>query len=166
MWPNYAGIYSEQPGREWRSVEDTTLDPIIAARKPKPNTSQSRTEDYYNEGSLIWLEADMTIRSLSKGRKSLDDFARAFFGVRGGDWGTLTYDFDEIVRTLNGVQPYDWAAFLDKRLRQPGQPAPLGGIEKGGYRLVWKEEANVFDKERMKEDEHPRSHPFFGAGTR
>lgn len=145
-----AGFYSEQPGRDWRSVEDTTHDPIFAARKPKPFASQARGEDYYNEGSLTWLAADMTIRELSKGKKSLDDFARAFFGVRDADWGVLTYDFDEVVRTLNAVQPYDWAKFLDTKLRHPGQPAPLTGIEKAGYRLVWKEEANIHDKEVMK----------------
>jgi predicted metalloprotease with PDZ domain len=150
-WAKHAGFYAEQPGRDWRSVEDTTHDPIFGARKPKPFASQSRGEDYYNEGSLVWLAADMTIRELSKGKKSLDDFARAFFGLRDADWGVLTYDFDEVVRTLNAVQPYDWATFLDAKMRQPGQPAPLTGIEKAGYRLVWKEEANIFDKEVMKE---------------
>jgi predicted metalloprotease with PDZ domain len=150
-WAKYAGFYAEQPGRTWRSVEDTTHDPIFGARKPKPFASQARGEDYYNESSLIWLDADMTIRQLSKGKKSLDDFAKAFFGVRDADWGVLTYDFDEVVRTLNAVQPYDWAKFLDTKLRQPGQPAPLNGLEKGGYKLVWKEEPNIFDKESMKE---------------
>ncbi|MBL0923885.1 MAG: M61 family metallopeptidase [Sphingomonadaceae bacterium] len=150
-WAKHAGFYAEQPGRDWRSVEDTTHDPIFGARKAKPFASQARGEDYYNEGSLVWLAADMTIRELSKGRKSLDDFAKAFFGMRDADWGVLTYDFDEVVRSLNAVQPYDWAAFLDTRLRQPGQPAPLTGIDKAGYRLVWKEEANVFDKETMVE---------------
>ncbi len=145
-----AAFYQIQPGRDWRSVEDTTHDPVFAARKPKPNASWSRGEDYYVEGSLVWLEADMTIRELSKGKKSLDDFAKAFFGIKDGDWGTVTYDFDEVVRTLNAVQPYDWATFLDKRIRQPGQPAPMAGIDKGGYKLVWKEEPNVFEKERMK----------------
>jgi predicted metalloprotease with PDZ domain len=153
-WARQAGYYSEQPGRDWRSVEDTTHDPIFAARKPKPNSSQARTEDYYNEGSLVWLDVDMTIRQLSKGKKSLDDFAKAFFGVRDGDWGVLTYNFDAVVRELNNVQPYDWAAFLDARMRQPGQPAPIGGVDKGGYRLVWKEEPNVYDKERMKESNY------------
>jgi predicted metalloprotease with PDZ domain len=153
-WARQAGYYAEQPGREWRSVEDTTHDPIFAARKAKPFSSYARTEDYYNEGSLVWLDVDMTIRQLSKGKKSLDDFARAFFGVRDGDWGVLTYDFDAVVRELNKVQPYDWAGFLDSRLRQPNQPAPLGGVEKGGYRLVWKDEPNVYDKERMKEGGH------------
>ena len=147
----HAGYYSEQAGREWRSVEDTTHDPIFAARKPKPNSSWARPEDYYNEGALIWLDADMTIRQLSKGKRSLDDFARNFFGIRDGDWGVQTYNFDTIVAELNKVQAYDWAKFLDERMRQASQPAPLGGIEKGGYRLVWKDEPNVFDKERMKE---------------
>ena len=147
----HAGYYSEQPGREWRSVEDTTHDPIFAARKPKPNSSWARPEDYYNEGALVWLDVDMTIRQLSKGKRSLDDFARNFFGIRDGDWGVQTYTFDILVGELNKVQPYDWAKFLDERMRQSGQPAPLAGIEKGGYRLVWKEEPNLFDKERMKE---------------
>jgi predicted metalloprotease with PDZ domain len=147
-----AAFYSIQPGRDWRSVEDTTHDPIFAARKPKPNASWSRGEDYYNEGAMVWLDADMTIRQLSGGKKSLDDFALAFFGIKDGDWGTVTYDFDELVRTLNKVQPYDWANFLDTRLRQPGQKPPLGGIEKGGYRLVFKDTPNIFDKERAADD--------------
>ncbi len=150
-WARQAGYYSEQPGREWRSVEDTTHDPIFSARKPKPNSSYARNEDYYNEGSLVWLDVDMTIRQLSKGKRSLDDFARSFFGVSNGDWGVQTYTFDSLVSDLNKVQPYDWAKFLNERMRQPGQAAPLGGIEKGGYRLVWKDEPNVYDKERMKE---------------
>ncbi len=150
-WARYAGTYSEQPGRSWRSVEDTTHDPIFAARKPKPFASQTRGEDYYNEGSLIWLEADMLIRRKSGGRKSLDDFARGFFGIRNGDWGQVTYEFEDVVAALNAVIPHDWAGFLDQRLRQPGQPAPLAGIEAAGYRLVWKVEPNVFDKERMSE---------------
>ena len=147
----HAGFYSEQPGRDWRSVEDTTHDPIFGARKPKPFASQARGEDYYQEGMLVWLAADMTIRELSKGKKSLDDFAKAFFGMREADWGVLTYDFEEVVRTLNAVQPYDWAKFLDTKLRQPGQPAPMTGFDKGGYKLVWKDEPNIFDKEIMKE---------------
>jgi predicted metalloprotease with PDZ domain len=151
-WARSAAYYSLQPGRVWRSVEDTTHDPIFGARKPKPNSSWARGEDYYNESSLVWLDADMTIRELSKGKRSLDDFAKAFFGIKDGDWGTVTYDFDEVVRTLNAVQPYDWATFLDIRIRKPGQPAPLGGIEKGGYKLVFKDTPNIVDKERTTEN--------------
>ena len=148
---NWAGTFSEQPGREWRSVEDTTQDPIFAARKPKPYPSLTRNEDYYTEGALVWLEADQIIRAGTGGRKGIDDFARGFFGVRPGDWGQLTYEFDDVVAALNTVYPYDWAGFLHTRLETPGQPAPLGGIERGGYRLIWKEEPNAFDKARMGE---------------
>ena len=144
-----AATYSEgQPGRAWRSVAETTNDPIVNARRPTPYPSLQRSEDYYVEGALVWLEADQIIRKGTGGKKGLDDFAKAFFGVRDGDWGELTYDFDEVARTLNGVYPYDWAAFLDTRLRQPGQPAPLRGIEAAGYKLVWKDLPNPYDKGR------------------
>ncbi|MFM6854988.1 MAG: M61 family metallopeptidase [Sphingopyxis sp.] len=150
-WARYAATYQIQPGRAWRSVEDTTLDPIMAARRSRPFPSATRTEDYYNEGSLIWLEADMLIRQQSGGRKNLDDFARAFFGMRDGDWGTLTYDFDDVVSALNAIAPYDWAGFFRTRVMEPGAPAPLAGFERGGYRLVFHETPNAFDAERARE---------------
>ena len=148
MFAAWAGGFAEQAGRRWRSIEDTGSDPVFAARKPKPYASLARSEDYYTEGALVWLEVDQIIRAQSGGRKSIDDFARAFFGMRDGDWGQLTFEFADVVATLQSVQPYDWASLLRTRLMTPGQPAPLGGIEKGGYRLVWKEEPNPFDKAR------------------
>ena len=141
---NSAGNYSVQPGRAWRSVEDTTHDPIVNARRPLPYGSLSRSEDYYSEGMLVWLEADQIIREGTGGARGLDDFAAAFFGVKPGDMGHLTYTFEDIVATLNAVHPYDWTTFLNERFRLPGQPAPLAGIEKAGYRLVWKEEPNPY----------------------
>ena len=148
-WASNAAFYSVQPGRAWRSVEDTTLDPVIAARKPRPFPSATRTEDYYNEGSLVWLEADMLIRGATNNAKSLDDFARGFFGGRDGDWGEVTYNFADVVAALNAVYPYDWDKFLRTRLQEPGQPAPVGGIEKAGYRLVWRDAPNAYDRARM-----------------
>ena len=141
---NSAGNYSVQPGRAWRSVEDTTHDPIVNARRPLPYGSLSRSEDYYSEGMLVWLEADQIIREGTGGARGLDDFAAAVFGVKPGDMGHLTFTFEDIVATLNAVHPYDWTTFLNERFRLPGQPAPLAGIEKAGYRLVWKEEPNPY----------------------
>lgn len=150
-----AANYSEgQPGRAWRAVQDTTYDPIVSARRPIPYSSLQRSEDYYVEGALTWLEADQIIRDGTDGRKGLDDFAKAFFGKTEGDWGVLTYDFDEVVATLDTVYPYDWATFLDTRLRQPNQPAPMRGIEMAGYRLVWKDEPNPYDEGRMSNGEY------------
>ena len=149
MFANAVAQYSEgQPGRAWRSVEDTTNDPVISRRSPLPYGSLARSEDYYVEGALTWLEADQIIRAGTRGTKGMDDFARAFFGVRPGDWGELTYDFAEVVRTLNGVYPYDWAKFLTTRIKTPNQPAPVRGVEMGGYRLVWKDKPNTYDEGR------------------
>jgi predicted metalloprotease with PDZ domain len=149
MLASWAGNFSVQPGRRWRSVEDTGSDPIIANRKPKPYASLARNEDYYTEGALIWLEIDQILRQGTGGRKSIDDFARAFFGMNDGDWGQLPFEADEIVTRLNALHPYDWKTFIDTRLNTPGQPAPVRGIELGGYRLVWKEEPNPSDKGRF-----------------
>ena len=125
------------PGRKWRPLVDTTEDPIIAHRRPQAWRSWQRSEDYYNEGALIWLDADSLIREQSHGARSLDDFARAFFGVKDRDWGELTYNFDDVVHTLNQVQPSDWAAFLKARVEQASDRAPLDGFARGGYRLVY-----------------------------
>jgi predicted metalloprotease with PDZ domain len=132
-----AATYDNRVGRAWRQMSDTTNDPIIASRRAIPWTSWQRSEDYYSEGQLIWLDVDTLIRERSGGKKSLDDFAKAFFGVNDGDWSQLTYDFDEVVKTLNAVQPYDWAKFLTTRLESHGPGAPLDGVARGGYRLVY-----------------------------
>jgi predicted metalloprotease with PDZ domain len=124
-------------GRSWRPLEDTTDDPIVAQRRPKSWRSWQRSEDYYREGLLIWLDVDSLIRERSNGQLSLDDFARAFFGMKDRDWGEVTYGFDDVVNTLNQVQTNDWATVLHARLDQVSQHAPLDGLIRGGYRLVY-----------------------------
>ena len=141
-----AATYAQgRPGLAWRSIQDTTYDPIIAARKPKPYTSYQLSEDYYRAGQMIWLEADVLIRRATHNRKSLDDFAKAFFGVDDGKWRTpKAYSFEDVVRTLNGVHAHDWASFLRDRL--DGKTGLTGGIEASGWRLVYKEEPNGWAK--------------------
>ena len=132
-----AATYDIRVGRSWRAMEDTTNDPIIAQRRPLSWLSWQRSEDYYSEGQLIWLDADTLIRERTHGKKSLDDFARAFFGVENGSFVTKTYTFKDLVAALNGVTPYDWAGFLHQRLDGHGPGAPLDGVARGGYRLVY-----------------------------
>ena len=143
------GLYSQQPGREWRSVGDTTLDPVVSARKSKPFGSLARGEDYYNEGALIWLEVDQVIGKGTGGRKGLDDFARAFFAHKDGTGRVSTYEFGDVVAALKTVYPYDWASFLRDRIDAAGRPAPIAGIEQAGYRLVWKDHPNPYSAARM-----------------
>jgi len=133
-----AAQYSEgSPGRSWRPLIDTTTDPILAERKALPWESWQRSEDFYQEGMLIWIDVDRIIRQLSGGKRSMDDFARAFFGMRDGDYGVLTYAFDDVVNTLNRIQPYDWRSYFQHRVYEIAPEAPLEGITKGGYSLVY-----------------------------
>lgn len=134
-------------GRDWRPLIDTTNDPIISNRRPKGWTSYQRSEDYYNEGLLVWMEVDSILREQSKGTKSIDDFAHAFFGINDGDWGEVTYTFDDVVATLDKIQPYDWRGFLTRRLTEVGQPAPIGGFERNGYKLVYTETQTAIGKQ-------------------
>ena len=134
------------PGREWRPLVDTTNDPIIAARSPQAWRSWQRSEDYYSEGLLIWTDVDRIIREQSRGKKSLDDFARAFFGMRNRDFGELTYTFDDVVATLNAVQPYDWSGYLKKRVLDVAANPPLEGITMGGYNFVFRDEPTAWTK--------------------
>jgi predicted metalloprotease with PDZ domain len=142
------------PGRTWRPLEDTTNDPIIAQRSPQPWYSWQRSEDYYSEGELIWLDVDRILRQQSGGKKSIDDFARAFFGMRDRDYGELTYRFEDVVATLNGIQPYDWHGYLEKRIYALAPDAPLEGITQGGYRLVFTNEPTRWIKvsEKMRKN--------------
>jgi predicted metalloprotease with PDZ domain len=131
-----AAYYDHRPGREWKALRDTTNDPVATLRRTLPWRSWQRSEDYYTEGQFIWLDADTLIREMSKGKKSLDDFARAFFGINDGSFVPVTYVFEDIVEALNSVQPYDWETFLRTRLDGHGS-APLDGIRRGGYKLVY-----------------------------
>ena len=141
-----AAAFDSRVGRHWKALQDTTNDPITAARRALPWRSWQRSEDYYSEGQLVWLDADTLIRELSRGKKSLDDFAKTFFGINDGSRVPATYTFEDLVSALNSVQPYDWAAFLRARLDGHGPGAPLDGITRGGYKLVYKETQSDYMK--------------------
>ncbi len=136
----YAAImatYDSQPARQWRDLLDTTNDPVISSRKPKGWTSWQRSEDYYNAGLLVWMDVDSLLREKSGDTKSIDDFARAFFGIRDGDWGEVTYTIGDVAATLNQIVPWDWSAYLNKRLTEHAAGAPLDGFARNGYRLIY-----------------------------
>ena len=139
VFAQIAAAFEISPGRTWRSLEDTTNQPIISSHFSVPETwpSWQRSYDYYPESDLIWLDADTKIRELSGWKKSLDDFARLFFGTDNGSHITLTYTFDDLVKALNTVQPYDWAGFFRARVFEVNPNVPQNGFTQGGYRLVY-----------------------------
>jgi predicted metalloprotease with PDZ domain len=139
IFAQIAAAFEISPGRTWRSLEDTTNQPIISSHFAAPETwpSWQRSYDYYPESDLIWLDADTKIRELSGGKKSLDDFAKLFFGIDSGSYVTSTYTFDDLAKALNTVQPYDWAGFFRARVSEVNPSVPENGFTQGGYRLVY-----------------------------
>jgi predicted metalloprotease with PDZ domain len=138
-----AAILDYTPGRAWRSTEDTAVAASLL-RGYSPWYNWRRGQDYYQEGQLLWLDADTLIRKLTQNQKSLGDFEKIFLG-KGGNTGPMiiTYDFNELVEDLNAVVPYDWAAFLHDRVDKINPYADLAGIEQGGYKLVYKDKPSA-----------------------
>jgi predicted metalloprotease with PDZ domain len=157
-----AAYYQAQAGRQWRALEDTTNDEIINPRRPQSWRDLQRFEDYYEEGKLIWLDVDTLIRERSQGKRSLDDFARAFFGIDDGSFATVTYTFDDVVKALNAVEPFDWAAFLHAHVDSIAKAAPLDGLRRGGYKLVFTDVPS--DSEKASDEQRKRVSLLFSIG--
>jgi predicted metalloprotease with PDZ domain len=132
-----AAQLDRESGRTWRPLEDTAVAAQILYLAPDEYSDYRRSVDYYPEGSLIWLEVDVLIRRLSQGAKSLNDFCRSFYGGPSGAPALKPYKLDDLIAALNAVQPYDWAGFFQTRLRSTDPHAPLGGINGGGWKLVY-----------------------------
>ncbi len=138
-----AAELDHRTGRNWRPLEDTARSVQILRMMGPQWTSWRRSLDYYPEGQLIWLEVDATIRQQTHGQRSLNDFCRSFHGGESGPPKVVPYTFDDIVRALNEVVPYDWATLLRERVGATTTHAPLGGIERGGWKLVYNDQPNL-----------------------
>ena len=138
-----AASLDNETGRNWRSTEDTAIASSVD-RHPTLWSSWERGQSYYQEGELLWLDADTLIRQKTNGQKSLTDFQHIFLG-KGGDTGPLivTYDRKELIHDLNEVLPYDWAGFLHEHIDLPSTHADLEGITRGGYELVYNDKPNA-----------------------
>jgi predicted metalloprotease with PDZ domain len=136
-----------RPGRDWRPTVDTAVAASILRGGNPAWSNWKRGQDYYQEGELLWLDADTLIRKLTQDKKSLDDYQKIFL-AKGGNTGPLivTYTFDELVQDLNAVVAYDWSKFLHDRIDTINPRADLAGIEQGGYKLVYKDKPNPSER--------------------
>jgi len=140
-----AAEMDHRPGRTWRDLQDTATAAQTLYETSEEWDNWRRSVDYYAEGELIWLDVDTTIRKISKGKKSLNDFCARFLGLGGNTPPRLLpYTFDDVVANLNAIQPYDWAGFLKDRLTSKAPRAPLDGIANGGYRIEYNNRENEF----------------------
>lgn len=137
-----AAMLDHRSGRTWRPLQDTAISVQTLFAAPPQWANWRRSADYYPEGYLLWLEVDATIRRLSNGQKSLNDFAKIFYGGQSGPPAVVPYKFEDVAAALNQVTPNDWPRLLRERLDAKSPHAPLGGIERGGWKLVYSGEKN------------------------
>jgi predicted metalloprotease with PDZ domain len=137
-----ASTLDHRAGRSWRSLENTSRAAQILYFAPSEWTSYRRGTDFYPESVLIWLEADVTVRKLTGGQRSLDDFCRTFLGGPEVMPVVKTYNFDDLLTAMNEVAAYDWRRFFLERLQSVDAHAPLGGLGGGGWQLTYNDEPN------------------------
>ena len=124
-----------QRGRDWRPLVDTGTAAQILYGAGDEWQSLRRKVDFYEEGTLLWLEVDTIIRQRSSGKRTLDDFCRLFHGGRDSPPELRPYTADELYATLGKIASHDWKRFFDERVQRVAKHPPLGGLEAGGWRL-------------------------------
>ena len=140
-----AAQYDNRPGRTWRNIQDTATAAQILYSAGGGWDNWRLNVDYYDEGELIWLDVDTTIRKMTNNKKSIDDFVAKFHGLGGNTAPkVIPYTFEDVVAGLNSVVPNDWATFLRSRLDSHSYQAPLGGLENGGYKLTYADKPNIW----------------------
>ena len=139
-WPDHVAsiyaTYANQQGRMWRTLGDTATSGPFLYGAPRLYGSERRGVDFYSEGELLWMKADAVIRERTNGAKSLDDFARAFFGQENTGPVVKTYDRADVVTALNAVAPYDWASFFTTYVDGIA-PEPPAGFRDDGWTFVY-----------------------------
>jgi predicted metalloprotease with PDZ domain len=150
------------PGRSWKSIHDTAVEtgPLRAAARGW--SSWRRGQDYYGEGALIWLEADATIRRLSNGKRSLDDFCRAFHGGASGGPEVKPFLEPDVIAALNAVQPYDWKKFFDDRVNALSTPTPTRALEAAGWKLTYADSLSSYESAIVSVYEYKNLRPSLG----
>jgi len=141
-----ANYERNREGFQWRTLEDTTNDATAARRSSLPYRSWQMSEDYYSGGQMMWLEVDAKLRALTHDKRSLDDFAHAFFGVDNGSYVTKTYTFDDVVAALDSVAKYDWASFLHAHVNAVNPPLQ-DGLAASGWKLVYTDKESEYEKQ-------------------
>ncbi len=107
---------THQQGREWRTLADTGAAAHILRAGSDSWPGLRRSQDFYMEGMLFWLEADAILRTESAGTKSLDDFCLEFFRAADDLSHPKPFTREDLVRILSSLVPFDWDGLIYRRI--------------------------------------------------
>jgi predicted metalloprotease with PDZ domain len=137
-------------GRLVRPLIDTAAAAPFLYGAPSSYTNERRTAgDFYAEGELLWLDVYGKLEDLSHGKRSLDGFARGFFGIENTPPEVNPYTYAQFVAALGAYQPYDWNAYFRSRVYAvaPHPPDPFGRL---GWKVEYTSEMSAAEKTRRK----------------
>jgi predicted metalloprotease with PDZ domain len=137
-----AANLTNEPGRASSALVDTATANWILRTGDSGWSSLRRRQDYYDEGALMWLGADVLIRKQSQGRVSLDDFLRSFFGQRDTDAIVVPYTREDVEAGLSAIWPYDWHKFIEQHVYQVNPQPPTDGLQAAGWQIVYNSTPN------------------------
>lgn len=139
-------------GRSWRTLEDTATSAQLLYGARKDWAGLRREVDFYEEGELLWLEVDLTLREKSGGTRCIDDFVHAFHGGPSTGAQVKPYTLDEVVTTLEALVPFDWKTLLLTRVQSFTTDAPMEGLTRAGWKLGFTSKQPELLKVDEKED--------------
>ncbi|HKA24804.1 MAG TPA: M61 family peptidase [Candidatus Eisenbacteria bacterium] len=137
-------VFSNRPGRDWRPLYDTAVAAQILYGSPTAWSSLRRGTDFYDEGTLLWLDVDTKIRQLTHGQRSLDDFCRAFHGPPSSPPQVVPYTREDVEHALGQIAPYDWKSFFAARVDSVTAQPPLGGVTASGWKMAYADSATEY----------------------
>lgn len=138
-----AAGFSLEAGRAATPLVDTATENwVLRSMDLAAWSSLRRSQDYYDEGALMWLRADTIIREKTQGRRSLDDFLTNFLGQRDTAPIVVPYTREDVEASLSSICPYDWHGFFETRVYQINSQPPTDGLEAAGWRLVYNSTPN------------------------
>jgi predicted metalloprotease with PDZ domain len=138
----YQAELDVRTGRSWRNLQDVSRSAQLLYSAGQQWTTLRRSTDFYREGPLLWLQVDSLLREKSKGARSLDTFAAAFFGPPDGVITVKPYTYEELVAGLNQVVSFDWNSLLQRNLLAT-RPTPVSpGLEAAGWTVSYTDEPN------------------------
>ncbi|HXO17812.1 MAG TPA: PDZ domain-containing protein, partial [Candidatus Dormibacteraeota bacterium] len=149
LYPEYlASVYAEldyETGRSTTPIIDlTTGAPYYYVARGDYSAIRRNSNDFYDEGEMLWLDVDTIIRERSRGARSLDTFLHRYTEPSTTGPIVVTYTRADIERLLNEVEPYDWHAFFEKYVYRPQLHPPTDELARAGWRLSYSPKRNEF----------------------
>lgn len=140
------GTLIQQKGRRWRPLRDTEVSAYVLRGGSHAWGDLRRSQDYYREGGMLWLEFDGRIRNLTDGERSLDDFCADFFSPyaethsNGSKQRFKPFVNSDLVEFLRRQADFNWDSLITLRIDQTQESFDTEAARQCGYRLEYTDE--------------------------